>query len=104
MNTPLSSDRHDLEYVVGRVLRIGIQATTACLILGLALALMGAGRPADLLLATGLVVLLATPVARVVVSVVDYVRDRDWLFALLTLVVLLQLAASLIAALIGSRA
>jgi uncharacterized membrane protein len=44
------------------------------------------------------VILLATPAARVIVSVVEYVRERDWLFVALTLAVLLGLAASVWAA------
>ena len=48
------------------------------------------------LLSTGLLLLLATPVARVVVSVIDYARERDWLFVTLTVIVLLELAASVL--------
>ncbi len=41
---------------------------------------------------------MATPVTRVVVSVGQYAVDRDWLFASLTLTVLVVLLASLVAA------
>ena len=47
--------------------------------------------------------LLATPVARVVVSTVQYVGERDWPFATLTFVVLLELIASAVAALVFNR-
>ena len=57
----------------------------------------------QLLLTTGLAILLATPVARVAVSWLDYVRERDWLFAGLTLVVLVELAMSILAAIYGIR-
>jgi uncharacterized membrane protein len=53
---------------------------------------------ARLMLEGGLIILLATPPTRVVVSVVEYIRERDWAFVVLTLVVLLALAASAIAA------
>jgi len=48
-------------------------------------------------------VLLATPVARVVVSIGQYVSERDWTFAALTLIVLLELMASAAAALVLNR-
>ena len=93
-----------LERTVGRVLRAGIGATTVCLSSGLALRLMGIGhRPAELLLTIGLMLLLATPVARVVVSVVDYARERNWVFFGLTVIVLAELAASVIYAIYAGR-
>jgi uncharacterized membrane protein len=104
MSVPPGTELTDLERAVGRVLRLGITATTVCLAAGLLLSLLGASHPAELFLETGLVLLLATPVARVVVSVVDYARERDWLFVVLTIVVLLQLAGSVIAAVIDWRA
>ena len=42
---------------------------------------------ARLFLNAGIVVLLATPVARVVVSIVDYVKQRDRVFVVLTTIV-----------------
>jgi uncharacterized membrane protein len=91
-----------LELAVGRVLRLGITASSVCLGVGLVLALtmVGAG-PARVLLTTGLMILLATPAARVVVSAVDYAREHDCLFVVMTLIVLLELAASVVAALYG---
>jgi Protein of unknown function (DUF1634) len=93
-----------LERTVGRVLRTGIGATTVCLSGGLALKLMGIShRPAELLLTIGLMLLLATPVARVVVSVVDYARERNWVFFGLTVIVLAELAASVLYAIYAGR-
>ena len=61
-------DAGSLERAVGRVLRVGISTTTICLTVALALTLTGAGgRFAAPLLTIGLVILLATPVARVAV-------------------------------------
>jgi len=98
------TDDRSLELAVGRVLRIGITASSICLGAGLALTLAGAdGRLATLLLKIGLVALLATPAARVVVSIIDYARERDWLFVLLTLTVLGELLASVVAAVYGRR-
>jgi uncharacterized membrane protein len=44
----------------------------------------------------GLLVLIATPIARVLFSVVGFVRQRDWLYVSITAVVLALLAVSLI--------
>lgn len=91
-----------LERIIGVVLRVGVAASSVCLALGLALLLVGA-RASGLLLQIGIIILLATPVARVVVSIVEYAVERDWTFTLLTLVVLAELAASLMAAMYGRK-
>ena len=44
---------------------------------------------------------MATPVGRVAVSVGEYARQRDWLFVLLTSIVLIELLASVVAAMYG---
>lgn len=93
-----SSDR--LERLLGRVLKVGALTSTTLLSAGLALDLAGAdGRLAARLTGIGLMVLMATPVARVVVSVVDYALERDWLFLALTASVLVILLGSLLVAL-----
>jgi uncharacterized membrane protein len=45
----------------------------------------------------GLLFLVATPIARVVFSIVGFVRQRDWLYAGVTAIVLALLAYSLLA-------
>jgi uncharacterized membrane protein len=45
----------------------------------------------------GLLLLIATPIARVVFSVVGFVRQRDWLYVVITLVVLALLSYGLLA-------
>ena len=99
-----AGDPRPLELVVGRVLWLGTMASSTCLGVGLVVALVSGGSGLSrLLLDVGLVTLLATPAARVAVSIVDYLRQRDWLFSALTLVVLLELAASVVAAVYGMR-
>ena len=99
----LGDPRH-LELVVGRVLWLGTMASSACLGVGLVMTLASDGSGLSRrLLDVGLVILLATPAARVAVSVVDYARERDWLLVVLTLVVLLELGASVAAAVYGAR-
>ena len=93
-----------LERLIGIVLRGGVMVSSACLAAGLLLSLVtGDGGVAGFLLNAGIVVLLATPLARVVVSTVQYVSERDWAFATLTFVVLLELIASAVAALVFNR-
>jgi uncharacterized membrane protein len=89
-----------LEAIIGVVLRVGVMTSSACLLAGLALSFIPAVGPrASWLLDIGIIVLLATPLARVVVSIVEYVSERDWMFATLTIIVLLELMASAVAAL-----
>src|SRR5262249_322566 len=93
-----------LEHAIGVVLRSGVIVSSVCLAVGLALSFTGAipGGAAPLL-QVGIIVLLCTPVARVVFSTVEYVSDRDWPFASLTTIVLLELLASAVAALAFNR-
>ena len=88
-----------LEVTIGRVLRLGVSASSILLAAGLLVTLVDeANRVAPVVLTIAIVILLATPAARVVISVVEYVRERDWLFVLLTLIVLLTLAGSVVVA------
>jgi uncharacterized membrane protein len=45
----------------------------------------------------GLLFLIATPIARVVFSIVGFMRQRDWLYVAVTAAVLALLAYSLLA-------
>ena len=93
-----------LERSVAIVLRAGVMLSSACLALGLVLSLtQAAQRMAELLLQSGILVLLCTPVARVVISTAEYAAAREWRFAVLTSIVLLELLASAVAALVFNR-
>lgn len=90
---------NELERTLGRVLGIGVALSTLALVAGLAVAAVSGGGPLAMrLLTIGVVMLIATPVARVVVSAIAYLRARDWTFAVLTLIVLGELIASIVAA------
>jgi len=81
-----------------------VKTSTACLAAGLLLSLaVGVTPLARVFLNAGIVVLLATPVARVVVSIVDYVKQRDRVFVVLTTIVFVELMASVVAALVFNR-
>ena len=90
-----------LEITLGRVLRAGVVASTVALTAGVVAAFsFGTGPLTTFLLITGIVTLIATPVARVVISCLAYFRRRDWTFAVLTLIVLAELVASIVAAIV----
>ena len=92
----------ELEPVLGRVLTLGTRVTTIALALGLAATFLApTHRLTGIVLTAGLLVLLLTPVARVVVSVMGYLRDRDWPFVLYTGIVLVLLIGSFLAAFSG---
>jgi uncharacterized membrane protein len=91
---------NSLETILGRVLGVGVAASSICLALGLLLTLTtGGSGAARTLLTVGIVLLLATPIVRVAVSSAGYAHRREWLFVVLTLVVLAQLIATIVAAL-----
>jgi uncharacterized membrane protein len=89
------------ERTLGRVLNVGTRASTITLALGLALASFAPGSLADLLLHAGLVILMATPVLRVAVSIVAFARRREWPFVAFTGVVLVLLIAGILVAVSG---
>ena len=98
-STGMDHDPGALEVEIGKLLRVGVVLSTMLLTAGVLISISGAARSiAEPLLSMAILILLGTPVARVVISVVEYVRERDWLFVTLTLIVLLTLAGSVVAA------
>jgi uncharacterized membrane protein len=86
-----------LERLLGVVLKWGALTSTTLLAAGLLLQLVGVDPTASSLLTrAGLIILMATPVGRVVVSVWDYAQQRDWTFFALTATVLVILLGSLV--------
>jgi len=91
-----------LERLLGHVLHAGSITSTVLLTLGVALALVAPRWGLHSTLTTaGLLILMATPVARVAASVLGYAAERDWIFFGLTLAVLATLAGSVVVAIIG---
>ena len=87
-----------LERTLSGLLRTGVAASSVSLAAGLVLALFAFPEAGRWLLNAGVILLLATPVLRVAISAVTYALHRDWLFASLVSVVLLELLAGLVAA------
>jgi hypothetical protein len=89
-----------LEDLLGVMLTSGVAISAALLAVGLGLwVFAGPTRAAAALLRAGLIALMATPMVRVLVSLAEYLRFRDWLFAAMTASVLLVLLASVLIAL-----
>ncbi len=104
--------RHELNDVVHRMLILGLILSTVVLFAGLALSAiyhrplptkvsgfremlegLKTGSPPSIL-SLGILLLIATPVFRVVGSLVEFLIKRDWRYALITFSVLVILAAS----------
>lgn len=84
-----------LEVTLGRLLQTGVFSSAIALAAGLVLWLAGGETAlASGTLTAGLVILMATPIMRVLVSLVAYVRMRDWLFAGTTVLVFVLLAVT----------
>ena len=105
---------HELNAVVHRVLIIGLVISTALILVGLSLDFVRhrqvpteapnfsetfhriAELRASGFLMLGLLVLIATPVLRVIGSTLAFLYERDWRYALITFVVLLVVTLSLL--------
>jgi uncharacterized membrane protein len=89
-----------LERQLGWLLISGVLTSAGLLALGLLLSIAAPDKPAaGHLLAGGLMILMATPMFRVIVSMVEYVRMREWFFVVTTAVVFVELAAGVVYAL-----
>jgi uncharacterized membrane protein len=93
-----------LELIIRRILQIGVAISSVLLAVGLTWSFVAPGTAAStVLLTVGLMILMATPATRVAASVIEYAVERDWLFVALTGIVLLEIVASVIAALVFHR-
>jgi uncharacterized membrane protein len=109
-----AKEQHDLNEIVHQMLVIGLILSTALMLVGLGLDLaLGREVPAAVpdfgdifnrvialrpsgFLALGLLVLIATPILRVVGSIFAFLYERDWRYAGITLLVLGIVMVSLI--------
>ena len=91
----MTGDRPELarlEVHLGRLLVTGVTISAILLAVGLGGWLFGPSRTTALwLLNSGLIVLMATPILRVIVSFAEYIAMRQWFFAAVTVTVLVAL-------------
>jgi uncharacterized membrane protein len=120
----LRFDDHQMETIMGRLLQIGVLLASAVVLIGGFLYIRlhfvsavdyrtFAGEPADLrsvrglfrllmggdpaaVIQVGVILLIATPIARVVFAVVGFALERDRFYAAVSLTVLAVLMASLL--------
>jgi uncharacterized membrane protein len=112
-----------MDKIIGTLLRVGVLAAAAVVLAGGVWLFAGSGhatpaykqfqgeppelrsagrvaagilhpRP-EILIQFGLLILIATPVARVVFSLAAFAQERDWTYVAITLIVLVVLAYSL---------
>lgn len=88
-----------LEHRLGVLLKAGVLSSAASLAVGL-LTWLAAGPTAlsSGALTLGLIILMATPILRVVVSLVAYIRMRDWFFVGTTVAVFVLLGITVLLA------
>jgi uncharacterized membrane protein len=87
-----------LEDLIELALKIGLGVSTVLLVAGLVLGWLHVsllGLEADTALRYGTVLLMITPVVRVVVVTVGLAVERDWLFTVVSLFVLAVLASGI---------
>ena len=113
-----SNTQHNAERWTSRVLRLGVWVSASLMIFGLLLATMypssieplsinpSLGNLAErmfsftfdpvTLMFTGLVVLMFTPILRVITAIFGFAVERDWRFVAVSSIVLLMLAGEII--------
>jgi uncharacterized membrane protein len=117
--TPEARHRRDLNQVVHSALVIGLIASTGLMIIGVILDLVKHRVPPSMtipvgesveramglrpsgFLELGLLVLILTPLLRVVGSVIVFLHERDWRYAGITALVLLIMLVSIISGYAG---
>lgn len=84
-----------IELVLARLLRVGSVLAAALLAAGIVSMVLGLTALAPKLISAGLIVLMGTPVLRVIAAGIIFLKERDWYFALFSLVVLCAVAAGI---------
>jgi uncharacterized membrane protein len=88
-----------LEIRLGHLLVTGVMTSATLLAIGLGLWLSNSHTGTALwLLNAGLIVLMSTPILRVLVSFAEYLAMRQWFFAGVTAFVLLELTVTVLVA------
>ncbi|MGH9530921.1 MAG: DUF1634 domain-containing protein [Terriglobales bacterium] len=75
---------HTTDRIVAWVLRLGAYGSFALLLLGLALGIALPGPAAIAVTQAAVIVLLATPLMRIVVSLISFAREKEWKYVLIS--------------------
>ncbi|HLN63365.1 MAG TPA: DUF1634 domain-containing protein [Symbiobacteriaceae bacterium] len=84
-----------VELVLARLLRVGTMIAAVTLGVGTVMTLLGTASGVTVITA-GLIVLVSTPVLRVAVAMLVFLREKDWLFAAFCVFVLLSLVGGMV--------
>ena len=84
----------DADHIVALILGIGAYGSVALLLIGLLLWATLPGPIGVQVMRVGVLVLMSTPVVRIVTLLFVYLRARDWKYALISFAVLLIVLAS----------
>lgn len=99
MTTSPPESLERLEHTLGRLLQAGVLSAAAFLAFGLIVWMFAGPTPlSNRALTVGLVILMGTPIMRVLVSLVAYVRMRDWFFVATTIAVFVLLGVTVLLA------
>lgn len=90
----ISPTRKDADHWVAVILRVGAYGSVALLLVGLLIWAALPGLIGIQVMRVGVLVLMSTPVVRIITLVFVYLRARDWKYALISFVVLLIVLAS----------
>jgi len=90
----ISPTRNNADHWVAVILRVGAYGSVALLLLGLLLWAAVPGGIGIQVMRVGVLVLMSTPMVRIVTLLFVYLRARDWKYALISFVVLLIVLAS----------
>lgn len=92
-----TDERAKGDILVARMLRIGSTIAASLIAVGLMVALAGlAPNLSTTLVTAGLVVLVLTPVLRVVTAFLAFLRERDFIYAFFSFLVLVALAIGVV--------
>ena len=93
----------DFDDLIGWTIRIGLAVSACMLVAGSALSYYGTGGLGGVLTNAGVMILIATPVARVAMSIALFAKSRNWLYVAITVVVFINLmiAIFILPALLG---
>ncbi len=88
----------DMYKIISWSLRIGVVASALLLLIGITLSYSGVQSLSNLgeyILTIGIFVLFATPIARVAMSIASFTIERNWLYVLITSIVLANILIAL---------
>ena len=121
-NETKAKEMHDVEILIGQILRIGVIISALVILFGLILLMLTqtSGYPGNVfpdkpsvilqgvialkpfaVMMFGIFLLILTPVLRVVVSIYAFAKESDYLYVVITTIVLIILAVSMVVGYFG---